>query len=642
MDLSLRKSAESNRILNPQTVDNPVSTRYPRVMSKITRYGFEFDRSLEDDDGNQVWDDLGIEMWCIKQGEDYLKKHGRSLAFHYENCRRLIWPELDDHRWHRLCRDEVLSSKITVLMGCASSGKSHTPAWICLIAYWCRPNETCVLVSSTTMPSLKKRIWAEISMLWQKGVERYPKLAGHMLDSAVAITTDNIEDVEAGERKVRDMRKGIFGIACVVGGKTVGLSRYVGIKQKWMYLLADEAQMMADGFLSAFANLNNNENFKAVIMGNPNDIMDPLGRASEPKEGWTEEYLEPKKTMCWDTRFMNGRCVNLVGPDSPNFDFPADEPARYKYLISREKIAETLSFFPKDSIEYYSMCLGVMKIGTVARRVLSRDLCKRMGAHEPPKWSSEPRTKVYFVDASYGGDRCVGGWAEIGTDVEGKQILAFDRPKIIPIIVGQGEPEEQIAKFVKIDCEEAGIPGDHMGHDATGRGALGTALARAWSADTHPIDFGGRPTKRPVNADITILDDETKLKRLLRCDEHYDRFVSELWFSVRYAVEAAQVRNLPEDVMEELCARKWDKVKGDKKSVEVKDGTPNKPGFKQRMGYSPDLGDWSVGIVEMARRKGFVIAKLGGASKPTPTDDWFKKMAEKQKGLLQSRQLQSV
>lgn len=511
-----------------------------------------------------------------------------------------------------------------------------------LLEYWCFPNETCVLVSSTTMPSLKKRIWAEISMLWQRGVERYPKLAGHMLDSAVAITTDNIEDVEPGERKVRDMRKGIFGIACVVGGKTVGLSRYVGIKQKRMRLIADEAQMMADGFLSAFANLNNNEDFKAAIMGNPNDIMDPLGRAAEPKEGWTDEYLEPTKTKCWDTRFMNGRCVNLVGTDSPNFDYPADEPTRYKYLISREKIAETLSFFPRDSIEYYSMCLGVMKIGTVARRILSRDLCLRMGAHDEPKWADDNRIKVYFVDASYGGDRCVGGMAEIGKDVSGKQILAFGRPKIVPILVGHGDAEDQIARFVRQDCEELKIPGDCMGHDATGRGALGTALAREWSAETHPIDFGGKPTKRPVNSDITILDEETNVKRLLRCDEHYDRFVSELWFSVRYAVEAAQVRGLPEDVMEELCARKWDKVKGDKKSVEVKDGTPNKPGFKQRMGYSPDLGDWASGIVEMARRKGFVIAKLGATVKKDDTKDWFAKMAEKQKSLLQSRQLQGV
>jgi hypothetical protein len=612
-------------------------------MSKVIRYGKKFDTSAEDDDGNQVWDDLGIEMFFIRQGEEYLRSQGRSLSFHFENCRKLIWPELDSHRWHNLCRDEILSHRIAVLMGCGSSGKTHEAAWIALVDYWCHPNETCVLVSSTHIGGLRKRVWAEISMLWEQGVERYPKLSGHMLDSALAITTDNIEDCDPGQRKARDMRKGIFGIPCVTGGKFVGLGKFIGIKQKRMRLVADEASAMADSFLSAFSNLNKNEDFRAIILGNPNDLLDPLGRAAEPKEGWTEDYLEPTKTRCWDTRFMNGRCVNLVGLDSPNFDYPENEKTRYPYLISREKIADTLSFFPKDSMEYYSQCVGTMKIGTVARRVLSRDMCIRFGAQDEVKWLDDNRTKVYFVDASYGGDRCVAGWAEFGKEVSGKIVLSFNNPKIIPIVIGKGlDPEDQIARFVRADCEEEGIPGENMGHDSTGRGGLGTALAREWSAKTHPIDSGGRPTARPVNADIFVQDEKTGERRLKRCDEHYDRLVSEFWFSVRYAVEAGQIRNLPDEPMEELCSRKWDRVKGDKYSVEVKDGTHNKPGMKQRMGKSPDMGDWAAGIVEMARRKGFVIANLASEQPKKKVSDWYAKEAQRLEKFRQSRQLQTA
>jgi hypothetical protein len=612
-------------------------------MAKIVRYDMRFDTSLEDENGNQIWDELGIQMWCIRQSDEWRAKHGLTLSGCFEACRNIIWPELDSHRWEVACRDTVVNSKIAVLMGCASSGKTHTPSWVYLLEYWCYPEETCVLVSSTTMASLKKRVWGEVAMLWEQGVERFPKLAGHMLDSAVAITTDDIEDCEPGERKSRSMRKGIFGIACVVGGKVVSLSRYVGIKQKRMRLIADEAQMMADGFLSAFANLNQNEDFKATILGNPNDILDPLGRAAEPKSGWSESYLEPTKTISWETRFMNGRCLNLVGTDSPNFDYPEDQPARYKYLISREKIADTLSFFPKDSLEYYAMCLGVMKIGTMARRILSREMCVKFGALTEVIWKTENRIKVYFVDSAYGGDRCVAGWGEFGEDVSGKTVLSFGRPKIIPIIVGAGEPEDQIARFVKADCEEEDIPGQNMGHDSTGRGGLGTALAREWSNKTHPIDAGGRPTKRPVSADIFITDEETGQRRLLRCDEHYDRLVSEFNFSVRYAVESSQIRNLPEDVMDEFCARKWDKVRGDKKSVEPKDGTPQKPGFKQRMGKSPDLSDWAAGIVEMARRKGFIISKLGGVEKPKSSrPSWLEIEAKREMDELIAGQLVKV
>jgi len=591
-------------------------------MAIINRYGLRWDTSLEDDNGFQVWDDLGIEMYMIKKNQG----NPKALSLHFENSRKLLWPELDSHRWHNLCRDEILSHKVCVLMGCGSSGKTHESAWVSLLDYWCFPNETCVLVSSTDIRGLKKRVWGEIVDLWERGVKKYPKLSGHLLDSAIAITTDDIEDCEPGERKSRDMRKGVFGVPCVQGGKFVGLSKFIGIKQKRMRLVADEASAMSGDFLSAFSNLNKNEDFRSIVLGNPNDPLDPLGRAAEPVGGWTDEYLEPTKTACWDTRFMNGRCVNLVGLDSPNMDFPADQPTRYKYLISREKIAETLSFFPKDSMEYYSQCVGTMKIGTIARRILSRRTVIINKAQQNVTWAGKGQTKIYFVDAAYGGDRCVGGYAEFGQDVDGNQILSFNEPKIIPIIVGgPHEPEYQIAHFVKDDCESEGIPGDSMGHDATGRGALGTALAKVWSADTHPIDAGGKPTKRPVSLDITVIDEETKVRRHKRCDEEYDRLTSEFQFQVALAVESGQIRNMPEGCIEEFCLRRWDK-KGDKKSVEPKDRPspePNKMGFKQRVGRSPDFADWAAGIVEMARRKGFVIAKIGKVSSEEQDDDFW-------------------
>lgn len=610
---------------------------------KITRYGYNFDTSLEDDNGNQLWDDLGIEMFMIRKNQT----NPNALSLHFENCRKLLWPDLDDHRWHRLCRDEILSHKVCVLMGCGSSGKTHESAWISLLDYWCFPETTCVLVSSTDIRGLKKRVWGEIVDLWEKGVEKYPKLGGHLLDSAIAITTDDIEDCEPGQRKSRDMRKGIFGVPCVQGGSFVGLSKFLGIKQKRMRLVADEASMMGQNFLSAFANLNKNEDFRAIVLGNPNDPLDPLGKAAEPKDGWTDDFMEPTKTTCWDTRFMNGRCVNLVGLDSPNFDFPADKPTRYKYLISREKIADTLSFFPKDSIEYYSQCVGTMKIGTMAKRVLTRAECARFNAQEKPVWQGGDILKVYFLDAAYGGDRAVGGSAEFGKDIHGRQILSFNTPEVVPVTVakkvGNEEygAEDQLAMFVRDACNTEGIPASHMGHDSTGHGGLGTALARAWSNETHPIDAGGRPTKRPVSSNLKVLDEETGQMRLKRCDEHFDRLVSEFNFMVRLAVQSGQIRNLPDECLEEFCARRWDRIKDDKYWVEPKDRPstdPTKAGFKQRMGRSPDFADWAAGILEMARRKGFMIEQVGDTEKQDKSkESYLQKLAAEHEEFLNKR-----
>jgi len=587
-------------------------------------------------------DDLLIELWMIRKGDEWLKKNGRSLSFHYEEAKKILWPELNAHRWHNLCRDSILENKVCVLMGCGSSGKTNAAAWISLLDYFAFPKETCVLVCSTDVRGLKKRVWGEVTMLWEKAIQKFDYLPGNLLDSAIAITTESMEDLEYGERKSRDMRQGIFGIPCVQGGKFVGLSKFIGVKQKRMRLVADEASAMNDSFLSSFSNLNKNEDFRAIVLGNPNDIHDPLGKAAEPLGGWTDEYLEPTKTRTWKTRFMNGLCVNLVGIDSPNHDFPADQPTKYRYLISKEKIDETLSFFSKDSVEYFSQCVGTMKIGTMARRILTRELCERFGAQTQAIWKSDKRTKVYFLDASYGGDRAVCGGAEFGEDVNGKVVISFYPQKIIPIVVGGENVEDQLAKFVKQDCEALGIPPSNMGHDATGRGSLGTALARIWSADTNPIESGGVPSDRPVSLDLFTTDELTGQKRLKLCKEFYDRKVSEFWFCVRYAVEAGQIRDLPEDAMEELCARKWDILKNGLHSVEVKDGTRSKPGMKQRTGKSPDHGDCAAGVIEMARRKGFQISKLAMEEKKIFGKNWIEQDMKRSIQLLKEKQLQQI
>lgn len=579
---------------------------------------------------------IAIEMGAIRRGgswEHRGKQCGMGLSHHYEAMRNILWPDLHDHRWHQLCRDEILKNKVTVLMGPGSCGKTHEASWIYLCEYFCFPEETCVLVSSTHIDGLRLRVWAEMTMLWQQAVDLYGWLPGHLLDSKLLLSTDSIEEDEFDERRVRDWRKGIKGIPCMQNGTFVGLGKYAGIKQKRMRLIADEAALMGSTFLSAFANLNKNIDFRAIVLGNPNDPNDPLGKAAEPLDGWST-HMEPDKTAVWKTRFMEGTCVNLIGTDSPNFDYPEDQPDKFPELISRRKIKETLSFFDKDSFEYYSQCIGSMKIGVLSRRVLTRDMCRQHRAQEDVTWKGTPLTRVYAVDAAYGGDRCVGGYVEFGEDIYGTQILNVVKPNLIPIKVGlKKEPEDQIADRVRADCETVGIPPENMGHDSTGRGSLGTAIARIWSAQTNPVEFGGKPTDRPVSQDMYIFDPKTKQRRLKLCSEHYSKFVTELWFSVRYAVEAGQVRNLPEDVMEEFCMRQWENVKDDKKEVETKEK------MKERVGRSPDLADWLAICVEMARRRGFQIAKLANSQSEEVNLEWMEDLKRKKRELRESYSL---
>ncbi len=598
---------------------------------------------------NAIWpdsykgNDLGVEMRCIQNGGEWTNNKGvlcgKGLRFHYGRMKNIIWPHLDDHRWAVLMGDEILrpNNDVVVVMGCASSGKTNSCVWY-LMEYFCFPETTLVMVSSTDIRSLRMRVWAEISKLWSMAKKRFGDvIPGHLIDSRCAITTDSLDKDAIEDFSNRDMRKGVIGIPTEQGGHKVGLRKWIGIKQERIRIIADEAQMMGGTFLDAFANLSKNASFKSCIYGNPDDLYDPLGKSAEPKEGW-KKYLNPTKTTVWKTRFMDGTCINLVGTDSPNFDYPPDQPPRYPYLINAKQIALTISSTGKDTPEYYQMCLGVMQIGLMAKRVLSSELVRQFSAQEDVTWSGAKRTKVYGIDASYGGDRCVAGYAEFGPDKDGNIILAFGEPYEIPIVVDGGEPEDQIAHRVKADCLTLDVPPENVYHDSTGRGSLGTSFARIWSNQCNPVEFGGSPTQRPVCLDMFKIDEKTGQQRLVRGDEHYDRFVTELWFSVRYAVESGQIRRLPEKAKEELCLRSWEDKKG-KKSIEPKTGTQERPGMKQRIGRSPDYGDWASIIVEGARRLGFQTNKLGSAEKESAAEDWFTEESKRYADAIESQRL---
>lgn len=569
-------------------------------------------------------DEIEIEIYCIQQGgrwEEKGRQFGEGLFHHYKRLQQLLWPDEDHHRWSDLILKNILECRILAILGSKDSGKTHGMAKYAYTDYICFPTQTLILMSSTDLRGLELRVWGDLKDMVMRAKSRYSWLPGKPVDHLHGIFTDDL----SGEDELRNIRRGILCIPCVGSdNRWKGIESFVGIKQKRRRLLGDEVSFMAPSYVDTLANLNKGD-FKGVFVGNPIGEGDPLDKISEPKAGW-DSMPEPEKTAIWDNKFPEGRTINLVGTDSPNFDEPKN---RYPYLIDETDIAYIESVWGRDSHEMYNQALGIRKPGLNARRVITREMCQNFGAHDKAIWKSEHRTKVYAIDAAYGGDRCVAGWCEFGKDMNGKDIMRMQMPKIIPISVKSAKmPEDQIAEFIAQDCAQNDIPPSHVFHDSTGRGSLGTAIARIWSADTNPVEFGGNPTQRPVCSDLFIWDEELKNKRLKRCDEHYVKFVTELWFSVRYAIEGKQVRELPKEVMDEGCIREWMRVKKDKIEIESKEDT------KKRMGKSPDLFDWCAIIFEGARRLGFQIARLENEQRQKSEDYQWKKWLREQASKL--------
>lgn len=557
-------------------------------------------------------DSVRIEMACIRRGGRWLdgtRECGAGLAHHYKRFSELVWPGDWWTRWDDLMVEHFTGSgahSVIGVSGPASSSKTHRFACYGLTTYWCFPGKCTVLCSTTTREDLEMRIWGEVKKYFSKARERYPWLPGHLIESKQMITTDG-KEVEG-----REFRNGLKGVACKSGGRWQGLGPYIGVKNDRVLLLADEGQMMEPGFFDAQGNLASNPWSQLLAGGNPNSCDNPFGKLCEPVNGW-ESVQQGEKTQTWETR--HGICINLVGVDSPNLDYEEGaEP--FGKLIGRRYIKKIAHDYGTDSWQYQAWVLARFPVGALERRVITRALCRKFHAQDEPVWGDGSLLKLFSLDAAYGGvggDRCVGVELHVGKGIDGvRRIACAGQPVLIPVNNTKPQlPEEQIVEFVRGYCEPKGIEPQNVAFDGTGRASLMSAFARLWSPAVVAVEFGGRASERPVRIG------DAKL-----CSEAYDRFVTELWFTCRVCVEADQIRGLPESIVEEFQMRAWVELKTGKVSVEIKSET------KDRLGKSPDLADAFVTGVELARRRGFEIAKLG--AKGLRSDNkWLRDMREK-------------
>jgi hypothetical protein len=585
-------------------------------------------------------DPLQIELMFLRGG-GYLTVGGKQCGLgplaHFLAARKLIWPDRYEHRWTRLMYDEFIKNDLTVLVGSASSQKTSHAVEFCLLNYWARPENTLVILSTVNMDKLDIGVYAELTMLWKSGRERFPWLAGNLLSHKRAITTDSLED-----EGMRDFRKGVIARPCYTGGRWVGLGILAGTKQDYIFYVADELQFMQEAFSASWPHLFSNGQTKIIASGNPkHDPDDELGKTAEPKEGWAS-HPEPQKTEVWDTKFMGGRCINLVGTDSPNFDVPDGQPEPYKRLIGKSFAKRIANDYGVDSFEYYRLIKGVMKVAFAQSRVITRQLCRDHGASEKAEWEDNDHKRIYWLDPSYGGeDACAGGCLEWGKGLNGLTLIRLAGYRLYRFsLTSPKEIEDQIADILSEELTAYSIESTDVFYDSTGKGTLGGAFARKFGMKAPvAVDSGGRPSKRPVRQDLYV-DETDGTQRLKRCDEHYDRHISEAWFSVRYCIEANQMRELPDEFITEGCARIYEVVAGNKIAVEAKSDPKKKEDLKRRLGHSPNFFDGLAVGIEGARRRGFQIANLGDTVASNQDDvDFFETEAKEYRDAIESNLL---
>jgi hypothetical protein len=323
---------------------------------------------------------------------------------------------------------------------------------------------------------------------------------------------------------------------------------------------------------------------------------------------------------------------------------PENEPPPFPFLITRKQLTDDARIWGVDDWHYKMMDEAMMPRGQGSRRVLTRQMCVKFGAFQQPLWRDSRRTRIAFLDAAYrgvGGDRCVFGELQFGPETEGKKtqdqqdspmvvqdlqvpeartIIALVDQIIVPIRaeVNDEPAEDQIVRFVMDQCANRAISPDNFFFDSGMRTSLVTAFSRLWTPNVNSIDCGGKPSEERVSQEINM-----------SCRDYYSKFITELWYSVRLAVEAGQVRGFTEELVTEFSAREWKLVAGNKIEVETKQE------MRDKCGRSPDLADsCAIGFFG-AKMRGFLISReLSSASESGP--DWRDELRQRSRKLHKS------
>ncbi len=508
--------------------------------------------------------------------------------FYFWRVADLLWnhDELPEkmfvkHPWAEKIIHECINNRYLAVGGAASSSKSHTLAGYGIISWMARPRYTLVLITSTTLREARKRIWGSVISLLSV-IEGMPLAIRDSIGSA------NYED----EKGVIHNTAGLSLIAAEKSRTREAVGKFIGLKQKHVILLGDELGELSPAITeAALSNLSSNPDFEYKGASNPASPFDAFGDWAAPVDGWEAHNLQTEDE--WETKY-GGKYIRLDGERSPNILAGED---LYPFLPTQEKNDEKKYLLGETSRSYMRMVRAVFFHGDQDDGIYSESEIMSSGGLTKAELTGTV-TKLCGVDLGFttGGDRTVMWFASLGYDATNQFVLRFDDwISINDDATNKAVPRSyQIARRIKDECAKRGIAPANVAVDATGAGApFCDVLAGEWSADVLRVQFGGKASDRRVSSNSKLTGDEL-----------YTNRVSELWFVGKEFLRTGQLSGITGDLAKEMCARRYDTVKGATLRMKIE----SKPDLKSRTGASPDLADAAFVVIDLARQRHGLVA----------------------------------
>ncbi len=553
----------------------PAPKKTPRAGSKkLVLYGKDFSK-------HGFNNQFEVELFCLNWSLRGKPAVGLGPYEHFRNVQQILWPDRVWHDWSEKRLRAFCRYKTNVWAGCASSAKTTDSALIAMEYFLAAPEETIVVLTSTTGKMVRKRIWPEINRLYHSMCKQVGEEIYNMVDSKTMLQARRGDD-----------KHGIFAMAVKEGNSSKAAADIQGMHAPRMLLIIDEATDTPEAIFEVIHNLRMAcEDFRLIVIGNPNSYLDPHGMCAEPRAGWPSVSIEDDE---WETagvpkwRIDPGVCLRFDAVKSPNI---IAGRKLYHFLPSEDDI----DLKSKDTPQFWKYSRGFWAPEGICRTVLSDAMIIKhdgMGQHTFKSW----KKPCAFLDPAFGGDKCKFKLGTYGDVMDGRVGLQLGKGVAVPISALSKEPiHYQIANYVISECEREGINPEDFAMDTTGEGG-GTAdiICKEWGRKLGKqvsivrVEFGGKASEMPVSEE----------DNRLACDA-YDRKVTELYFSAREYLIAGLLKGLDREECVQFKSREYD---DEKRRIRL----DTKAECKEKIGHSPDDADAVVVGIELMRRKGYV------------------------------------
>lgn len=547
-----------------------------------------------------VW--IRLKLYREETNPDLKFEHMLASHFYFRPDRRLTWHYWSEERFRAHCEGH----DFITLAGGGNIGKSQDVGDICCLFYLANPAKRGVVISSTTLDSLQRRIWGYAM--------KY--LAGIKMPLPIAYTGGNTPKIlctlpQTNEVIKKDTLHGMFAMPIKQGDAQKAIKDVIGTHpEDCGILVLDECTDIPSTVIGAFENLDmgeadvkENARFQVWGIGNSNSVDDLHGALSTPKVGW--ENINPMKDKKWETTQKNGVCLFHSCYDSPAIHEtdPEKKKRLSKFLMTEEKIEAKKAKLGQNSDEFYRFVLGFWRHKSTENSVVSEAFLKNFRANETAHYSGiTPINVVGGLDLAFstGGDQCLLRLGVLGVDVNGLYVLDFRDEELtfpIPILRTSSDSADiQIGNQVMKILNNYNCPLNQVAIDATGQG-------RAMGGVLQLLDKGIR---RP----ISVYSTKTGVNQ---ADSFDVKVIStyELWYTVREFVQAGQIRGLGNKTIMQLSERKVERMPGGKIVLESKADYKRRIGGKYPgQGHSPDHADSAALAVQAAITNfGFSIGK---------------------------------